>query len=45
MTNRQWEAETVPNDEFLMPSGGVMEVLSEHQWLSPHRAARPVQQL
>jgi xylulose-5-phosphate/fructose-6-phosphate phosphoketolase len=36
VTNRQWEAETVPNDEFLAPTGRVMEVLSEHQcegWL------------
>jgi xylulose-5-phosphate/fructose-6-phosphate phosphoketolase len=35
-TARQWEAETVPNDEFLAPTGRVMEVLSEHQcegWL------------
>jgi xylulose-5-phosphate/fructose-6-phosphate phosphoketolase len=36
VTNRQWEAATVPNDEFLAPTGRVMEVLSEHQcegWL------------
>ena len=35
-TQRQWEAATVPNDEFLAPTGRVMEVLSEHQcegWL------------
>jgi xylulose-5-phosphate/fructose-6-phosphate phosphoketolase len=35
-TNRQWEAATVPNDEFLAPTGRVMEMLSEHQcegWL------------
>ena len=35
-TNRQWNAATVPNDEFLAPSGRVMEMLSEHQcegWL------------
>ncbi|HEY4988478.1 MAG TPA: phosphoketolase family protein [Opitutaceae bacterium] len=35
-TNRQWEAGTVPDDEFLAPSGRVMEMLSEHQcegWL------------
>jgi xylulose-5-phosphate/fructose-6-phosphate phosphoketolase len=35
-TNRQWLAETVPNDEFLARSGQVMEMLSEHQcegWL------------
>ncbi len=36
VTERQWEGETVPNDEFLAPSGRVMEMLSEHQcegWL------------
>ena len=36
VTNRQWEAGTVENDEFLAPSGDVMEMLSEHQcegWL------------
>jgi xylulose-5-phosphate/fructose-6-phosphate phosphoketolase len=35
-TNRQWNAATVPDDEFLAPSGRVMEMLSEHQcegWL------------
>ncbi len=35
-TNRQWEAETLPTDEFLASDGRVMEVLSEHQcegWL------------
>ena len=35
-TARQWQAEVVPNDEFLARSGRVMEVLSEHQcegWL------------
>jgi xylulose-5-phosphate/fructose-6-phosphate phosphoketolase len=35
-TNRQWDAETVPGDEFLAAEGRVMEVLSEHQcqgWL------------
>jgi xylulose-5-phosphate/fructose-6-phosphate phosphoketolase len=35
-TNRQWEATTQKNDEFLAPAGRVMEVLSEHQcegWL------------
>jgi len=30
-TNRQWEAETQPYDEFLAPEGRVIEVLSEHQ--------------
>jgi len=36
VTNRQWQAETVKNDEFLARDGRVMEVLSEHQcqgWL------------
>jgi xylulose-5-phosphate/fructose-6-phosphate phosphoketolase len=36
VTNRQWEAATLANDEFLAPSGRVMEMLSEHQcegWL------------
>ena len=36
VTNRQWEASTVPNDEYLAPTGRVMEMLSEHQcegWL------------
>jgi xylulose-5-phosphate/fructose-6-phosphate phosphoketolase len=35
-TNRQWLAATVPDDEFLKPTGRVMEMLSEHQcegWL------------
>lgn len=35
-TARQWDASTQANDEFLAPSGRVMEVLSEHQcqgWL------------
>ncbi|HAS82404.1 MAG TPA: phosphoketolase, partial [Verrucomicrobia bacterium] len=35
-TNRQWEAETEVNDEFLATDGRVMEMLSEHQcegWL------------
>jgi xylulose-5-phosphate/fructose-6-phosphate phosphoketolase len=35
-TNRQWQAATVPDDEFLRPTGRVMEMLSEHQcegWL------------
>ena len=35
-TDRQWDAATQPNDEFLAPDGRVMEVLSEHQcqgWL------------
>ncbi|MEO8346078.1 MAG: phosphoketolase family protein [Betaproteobacteria bacterium] len=36
VTQRQWNASTAPNDEFLAPSGRVMEMLSEHQcegWL------------
>jgi xylulose-5-phosphate/fructose-6-phosphate phosphoketolase len=36
VTNRQWEAETALNDEYLSPNGRVMEMLSEHQcegWL------------
>ncbi len=36
VTNRQWEAQTVSNDEFLALDGRVMEILSEHQcqgWL------------
>jgi xylulose-5-phosphate/fructose-6-phosphate phosphoketolase len=36
VTNRQWDAATVSNDEFLAPTGRVMEMLSEHQcegWL------------
>jgi xylulose-5-phosphate/fructose-6-phosphate phosphoketolase len=35
-TSRQWDAETVAGDEFLAPTGRVMEMLSEHQcegWL------------
>jgi xylulose-5-phosphate/fructose-6-phosphate phosphoketolase len=36
VTNRQWEAETLPGDDHLARAGRVMEVLSEHQcqgWL------------
>ncbi len=36
VTNRQWEARTQNNDEFLAVDGRVMEMLSEHQcegWL------------
>jgi xylulose-5-phosphate/fructose-6-phosphate phosphoketolase len=29
-TNRQWEANRLPADEFLAPEGRVLEVLSEH---------------
>ncbi len=35
-TNRQWDATTARDDEFLAPDGRVMEMLSEHQcegWL------------
>ena len=35
-TRRQWQGETVPQDEFLARDGRVLEVLSEHQcegWL------------
>ncbi len=35
-TERQWQAATLPNDQWLAPSGRVMEMLSEHQcegWL------------
>jgi xylulose-5-phosphate/fructose-6-phosphate phosphoketolase len=35
-TERQWSAETQVNDQFLAPTGRVLEVLSEHQcqgWL------------
>ena len=35
-TARQWDAETVSSDEWLAPTGRVMEMLSEHQcegWL------------
>ena len=36
VTQRQWDAATAPNDEFLAPTGRVLEMLSEHQcegWL------------
>jgi xylulose-5-phosphate/fructose-6-phosphate phosphoketolase len=36
VTERQWDAETLPTDEHLAPTGRVMEMLSEHQcqgWL------------
>ncbi|SDR66675.1 phosphoketolase family protein [Opitutus sp. GAS368] len=36
VTQRQWNAATLPNDEGLAPTGRVMEMLSEHQcegWL------------
>jgi xylulose-5-phosphate/fructose-6-phosphate phosphoketolase len=35
-TNRQWEGPIIPTDQFLAPTGRVMEMLSEHQcegWL------------
>ena len=30
VTNRAWEADTIPGDDHLAPDGRVMEVLSEH---------------
>ncbi len=36
VTQRQWDATTIPSDEFLATDGRVMEMLSEHQcegWL------------
>jgi xylulose-5-phosphate/fructose-6-phosphate phosphoketolase len=39
VTKRQWDATTVPNDEFLAPTGRVLEMLSEHQcdgWLESY---------
>jgi xylulose-5-phosphate/fructose-6-phosphate phosphoketolase len=30
VTNRAWDAETVPGDDHLAPDGRVMEILSEH---------------
>jgi len=36
VTDRAWDAETLPGDDHLSPTGRVMEVLSEHQcqgWL------------
>jgi xylulose-5-phosphate/fructose-6-phosphate phosphoketolase len=36
VTNRAWDAETLPYDDHLAPNGRVMEMLSEHQcqgWL------------
>jgi xylulose-5-phosphate/fructose-6-phosphate phosphoketolase len=36
VTDRQWDADTVPEDQFLARGGSVMEMLSEHQcegWL------------
>jgi xylulose-5-phosphate/fructose-6-phosphate phosphoketolase len=30
VTNRAWDAETVPDDDHLAPGGRVMEILSEH---------------
>jgi hypothetical protein len=50
VTNRQWDAREVPNDEFLAPQGRVLDsMLSEHQCrglagrLSADRPPRPVQ--
>jgi xylulose-5-phosphate/fructose-6-phosphate phosphoketolase len=39
VTNRQWDARTQENDEFLATDGQVMEMLSEHQcegWLEEY---------
>ncbi len=36
VTQRQWDAETIPGDDHLAPAGRVVEILSEHQcqgWL------------
>ncbi|HVX59278.1 MAG TPA: phosphoketolase family protein [Pirellulales bacterium] len=36
VTNRQWDAETLSNDDHLAPTGRIVEMLSEHQcegWL------------
>ncbi len=36
VTDRQWDGDTVADDQFLSPGGSVMEMLSEHQcegWL------------
>ncbi|MFO0899429.1 MAG: phosphoketolase family protein [Pirellulales bacterium] len=36
VTERQWDAETIPGDDHLAPAGRVVEILSEHQcqgWL------------
>ena len=36
VTERQWDAATIPDDQYLAPAGRVMEMLSEHQcegWL------------
>ncbi len=30
VTNRAWDAETIPDDDHLAPDGRVMEILSEH---------------
>jgi xylulose-5-phosphate/fructose-6-phosphate phosphoketolase len=42
VTNRQWDAATMPNDEFLAPNGRVLDsMLSEHQcegWLEVQSA-------
>gem|GEM_PF-1337056 len=43
VTKRQWDATTEPNDEFLAPTGRVMEMLSEHQcegWLEGYLLTR-----
>ncbi len=44
VTNRQWDAREVANDEFLAPAGRVLDsMLSEHQcegWLEGYLAYR-----
>ena len=42
VTNRQWEARTKENDEFLALDGRVMEILSEHkQYIDKHGQDMP----
>ena len=44
VTDRQWEARTQEDDEFLESDGRVLEMLSEHQcegWLEGYRRRRP----
>jgi xylulose-5-phosphate/fructose-6-phosphate phosphoketolase len=41
VTKRQWDTATVPNDEFLAPTGRVMEMLSEHQREGPFEIPAP----
>src|SRR5262249_45820070 len=44
VTNRQWMAETLPEDDHLAPEGRVMEMLSEHTcqgWLAGYLLTGP----